>query len=80
MKKIQLDLDDLKVETFETLDSRDGSVFGLDPVSCPSCGTCPADTCGGDTCADSCSCSAYCTDSLCGGGGCGGSSGGKICV
>jgi hypothetical protein len=72
MKKLTLDLDDLKVETFETVDSRDGAVFGLDPVSCPSCGTCPIDSCEATWCG--------CTDTFCGGGACGGSSGGKICV
>jgi hypothetical protein len=38
MKKLTLDLDDLKVESFETAGSQRGTVFGYDPVSCPTCG------------------------------------------
>lgn len=51
MKKIKLDLDDLKVESFETTpESEDGGVFGY--ASCP---TCTGPTCyGAETCQTRC--------------------------
>jgi hypothetical protein len=59
MKKLTLDLDDLKVESFETAGTSQGTVFGYDPVSCPTCGQATCSTCQGQytcdpTCPDTC--------------------------
>lgn len=64
MKKLRLQLDDLRIDSFQTspLDRPDGTVFAEQCTchtactcpGCPSCGaTCPY-TCDDDTCALSC--------------------------
>ncbi|HMB54225.1 MAG TPA: pinensin family lanthipeptide [Thermoanaerobaculia bacterium] len=72
MKKLTLNLDDLKVESFETASNDQGTVFGYDPVSCP---TCDQETCS--TCPEQHTCQFRCTFPL---AECLGSSGGYICV
>jgi len=81
MKKLTLNLDDLKVESFETAGSQEGTVFGYDPISCPTCNQPTCSTCQGQaSCDPSCPDTCYlgCTQPIrsCGGE----SSGGYICV
>jgi hypothetical protein len=71
MKKIKLDLDDLKVESFDTLPEHEGEVFGYQCPTypgCPTCdSTCPStcSTCAGqNTCGSTCAftCGWTCAD------------------
>lgn len=68
MKKIKLDLDDLKVESFDTQpqDASDGEVFGYQCPTYPGCPTCDA-TCP-STCPNTCPNTCFNT---CSGVGCG---------
>lgn len=50
MKKLKLDLAELRVESFDTRDgggARQGTVFGLDCTHEPSCGGTCDESCGG---------------------------------
>ena len=79
MKKLKLNLDDLRVESFATTPDATappGTVFGQDTedtICNTQCGTCTCGNTCGNTCANSCG---QCTG---GGEGCGGSGLGTLC-
>ncbi|HEU0052713.1 MAG TPA: hypothetical protein VFQ39_06035 [Longimicrobium sp.] len=82
MKKLKLEMDALRVESFDTRaeDGGGGTVRGLAsyPEACdppsdsqdPAIGTCGWNTCAGDTCWYSCGGSCNCGTGNCGSGGC----------
>lgn len=76
MKKITLNLDDFKVESFDT--TEEGSVLGYDPVSCPTCGQNTCDSTCGYSCGGTCD-TCPPTDCSCPVRSCIGSSGGFPC-
>jgi hypothetical protein len=82
MRKLALKLDDLRIDSFETMSgpAGKGTVFGeqctcYTDCTCPGCPTCDA-TCGGNTCDGTCNCEtnfctfdgAYTCGGSCGGG------------